>query len=68
MNTQPCQELDALLHTDIPLRTEDGEPFDLPIEGSLGLLALGDLGLVAWRRKRQQVTHECVPPNIQISQ
>ncbi|GAK51789.1 hypothetical protein U14_03035 [Candidatus Moduliflexus flocculans] len=58
MNTRTCQELEALWHRDIPLRTDDGQPFDPPVEGSLGLLALGDLGLVAWRRKRQDVNYE----------
>jgi len=65
MNTRTCQELEALLQRDIPLRTEDGQPFDPPIDGSLGLLALGDLGLVAWRQKRQKASAESVPQNIQ---
>ena len=28
---------------------------DVPIDGALGLLAYGDIGLVAWRDKRAQV-------------
>ncbi len=39
-------------------QTKDGEPFDIPIEGSLGVLALGDLGLIAWRQKRRQFKQE----------
>jgi hypothetical protein len=36
------------------IRTKDGQPFDIPVEGSLGLLALGDIGLVLWRQKIQE--------------
>ena len=35
--------------------TEDGKPFEIPPDGALGLLALGAVGVMAWRRKRQQV-------------
>ena len=28
-----------------------GEAYDIPVEGSLGLLALGYVGLEAWRNK-----------------
>jgi len=35
-------------------RTQDGQPFEVPEEGSLGLLALGYVGLMAWRQKRQE--------------
>ena len=38
--------------------TMDGTAFDIPVEGSLGLLALGDLGLFAWRQKRRQFKEE----------
>ncbi|GEM_PF-2033815 len=34
--------------------TEDGEIFEIPPEGMLGLLALGAVGVKAWRNKRQQ--------------
>ncbi len=34
-------------------KTEKGEPFDIPIEGSLGLLAYGYIGIMLWREKRQ---------------
>ena len=34
--------------------TKDGQPFQVPKEGSLGLLALGYKGLVAWRQVRRQ--------------
>ena len=35
--------------------TEKGQKFDVPVEGSLGLLALGAVGLAAWRKKRKEV-------------
>lgn len=38
--------------------TKDGAAFDIPVEGSLGLLALGDIGLFAWRQKRRQFKEE----------
>ena len=28
---------------------------NVPVDGALGLLAYGDIGLVAWRRKRAEV-------------
>jgi len=37
---------------DVILRTPDGKVFDVPVEGSLSLLALGYKGLMAWRAKR----------------
>lgn len=36
----------------INFKTEFGENYDIPAEGSLGLLALGYIGLMAWREKR----------------
>ena len=38
--------------------TKTGEGYEVPPEGSLGLLALGDIGLIAWRLKRQAVQTE----------
>ena len=40
------------------ISTPDGEPFEIPVQGSLGLLALGDLGVIAWRNKIDQVKRE----------
>lgn len=34
--------------------TEEGVAYDIPEEGSLGLLALGYSGIMIWREKRQQ--------------
>jgi hypothetical protein len=33
----------------------DGKPIEIPAEGSLGLLAVGYRGLMAWRQKRKEV-------------
>ena len=33
----------------------DGSAFEIPVEGSIGLLALGFEGIVAWRAKRLEV-------------
>lgn len=30
------------------------ESFRIPVEGSIGLLALGDVGLKAWRKARKE--------------
>lgn len=38
----------------IKITTTDGQPFRIPVEGSLGLLALGYKGLIAWRQVRYQ--------------
>ena len=31
-----------------------GDEYNVPVEGSLGLLALGAVGLIAWREKRTE--------------
>jgi len=43
---------------DLDFKTKDGQKFDVPVHGSLGLLALGDIGLMAWREKKLQVYQE----------
>ena len=49
------------------LRTKDGEDFDIPEEGSLGLLALGYVGLMAWRQKRHEVKQQKTSTNSPVS-
>ncbi len=44
--------------SELVLRTPDGQPYDIPVRGSLGLLALGDIGVMAWRNKIQQLKNE----------
>lgn len=36
------------------MSTKDGKPVEIPLNGSISLLALGDLGLIAWRLKKQE--------------
>ncbi len=38
--------------------TADGKPFDVPVKGSVGLLALGYRGLMAWRARRIEEGYE----------
>ena len=40
------------------MKTVSGEPFEIPVLGSLGLLALGDVGLLAWRAKKIEAIKE----------
>ena len=42
----------------IPLTDENGNPFPVPAEGSLGLLALGHIGLIEWRKVKIAFTKE----------
>ena len=37
--------------SELTLRTPDGQPYDIPERGSLALLALGDIGIQAWRQQ-----------------
>lgn len=38
----------------LDIKTEHGDAYDIPEGGSLGLLALGYVGLMLWREKRMQ--------------
>jgi len=42
----------------IQLAGPDGAPYDIPVGGSIGLLALGDLGTIAWRQKLRSIQEE----------
>lgn len=35
-------------------KNKNAVPFEIPVEGSLGLLALGDVGIRAWRKVRDE--------------
>ena len=37
---------------------EEKKEFEIPVEGSLGLLALGYRGVVAWRKVRNEAWHK----------
>ena len=39
-------------------KNEKEQKFDIPVEGSMGLLALGAAGLKAWRKVRDQAKKE----------
>lgn len=43
---------DDKLHAAPLFYTSEGAAYDVPVEGSLGLLAYGYKGLMAWRQKR----------------
>lgn len=51
--------------SDPVLRTETGEAYDIPVGGSLGLLALGYSGLMLWRQKRAEVNQKKANQNPQ---
>lgn len=48
----------AILDVQPALHTVDGQSFDIPFGGSIGLLALGDLGIIAWRQKVRKLKVE----------
>jgi hypothetical protein len=41
-----------------PVFPKAGDTYEIPVEGSLGLFALGYRGLLAWRKKREEVKSE----------
>lgn len=50
VNPLPPKEEDPQMQS--PLITSDGDAYDIPEEGSLGLLAMGYAGIMLWREKR----------------
>ncbi len=42
----------------LDFKTDEGAAFDVPVQGSLGLLALGDIGLMVWRQAREKARQE----------
>jgi hypothetical protein len=48
-------------------KTKDGKEIEVTAEGSLGLLALGYRGLIAWRKKKIEEQQKPSPtPNSQL--
>ncbi len=47
--------IEDLYKQNFVLKDENGDKFEIPEEGSLGLLAIGYKGLIAWRKKKIQV-------------
>ena len=43
---------------DLVFRNPDGSIAEIPVEGSLSLLAIGYKGLLAWRAARQRAARE----------
>jgi hypothetical protein len=40
------------------LKDDNGNPFQAPHDGNLGLLALGHIGLIEWRKSREKYLRE----------
>jgi hypothetical protein len=40
------------------LKDDYGNPFPVPHEGSLGLLAIGHIGLIEWRKSKEKYVRE----------
>jgi hypothetical protein len=51
------EEFEGVITEKVDIKTPEGKDFNVTAEGSLGLLALGAKGLIAWRQKRMgQIT------------
>jgi len=37
------------------IKSKDGQSIEIPYDGNLPLLALGDIGILLWREKRRQI-------------
>jgi len=48
------------------IHKKDGEEFEIPPEGSLGLLALGAVGIQLWRKKQREVNYKNPNENVII--
>lgn len=44
--------IEELYSKEYEFTTSDGEKFEVPESGSIGLLTLGYQGLIAWRKQR----------------
>ncbi len=45
---------------DLKFYDENGNEFEIPVDGTLGLLAHGHIGLKAWRKKRLDSGYDVV--------
>lgn len=45
------------------LKTREGHHVAIPFEGSLGLLALGDVGLILWRDEKERLQSKNQKPS-----
>lgn len=53
--TKGLEILNKLNSQDLVFRDEDGKLLDIPVKGSLGLLALGYKGVLAVKKKRKSI-------------
>jgi len=49
---------------ELKILTKDGKEFEVPVEGSLGLLALGAVGIQAWRKKQREMNYKNPNENV----
>ncbi|MBN1968412.1 MAG: hypothetical protein JXR48_09690 [Candidatus Delongbacteria bacterium] len=49
---------------DFVLKDKNGNLIDIPVEGSLGLLAVGARGILAWKKKRKECNYQIKNQNI----
>lgn len=55
--SKPSSGSDTKSDAAVPtLLNADGSPYEIPVEGSLGLLAIGYAGIMLWRQKRSAST------------
>ncbi len=57
-NKQSEIEILKMYSADFDINAKSGQAFELTPSGSLGLLALGYKGLIAWRKKRNPIKIE----------
>ncbi len=49
---------------ELKILTKEGKEFEVPAEGSLGLLALGAVGIQAWRKKQREMNYKNPNENV----
>jgi len=58
-NSSICHEMINMMYCrELDFTDENGRKFDVPHEGSLGLLAMGHIGLIEWRKSRKKYMQE----------
>lgn len=58
-NSSICYEMINMMYCrELDFTDENGRKFDVPHEGSLGLLAMGHIGLIEWRKSRKKYMQE----------
>jgi|GEM_PF-862278 len=49
---------------ELKILTKEEKEFEVPVEGSLGLLALGAVGIQAWRKKQREMNYKNPNENV----